>query len=177
MFKKIMMIAGFAILSLSSFAQETSFGVTAGYLNSIYSVKDEVYNYNLSESGYYVGAFLDISLNESLSLVPGVNYSNSHDSNMLYVPLMLKYSIADSGFYLQGGPQASIIFDEERVRHNQDFGIDLGFGLGYDINEHFFVEAKYYHEVTNRFKDHEFHMSNDLKEGLNSLMIGVGYKF
>ena len=56
-------------------------------------------------------------------------------------------------------------------------GIDLGFGLGYNINEHFFVEAKYYHEVTNRFKDHELHMSNDLKEGINSLMIGVGYKF
>lgn len=172
-----MLLAGFENLTFSSFAQETSFGVIAVYRNSIYSVKDEIYNYNLNESGYYVGAFLDISLSESLSLVPGVNYSNSHDSNMLYVPLMLKYSIADSGFYLQGGPQASIIFDQERVRHNQDFGIDLGFGLGYDINEHFFVEAKYYHEVTNRFKDHEFHMSNDLKEGINSLMIEVGYRF
>ncbi len=68
-----MLIAGFTILSLSSFPQETSFGVTAGYLNSVYSIEDELYNRNLSESGYYVGAFLDISLSESLNLVPGVN--------------------------------------------------------------------------------------------------------
>ncbi|WP_435067374.1 outer membrane beta-barrel protein [Christiangramia sp. 3-2217-3z] len=86
--------------------------------------------------------------------MPGFNYSNSHESNMLNVPLMLKYKIANSGSYLQGGPQASIIFDEERVRHNQDFGVDLGFGLGYDTNEHFFLEATYYHEATNKFKDH-----------------------
>ena len=147
-------MAGFENPTFSSFAQETCFGVIAVYWNLLYSVKDKIYNYNLSESGYYVGVFLNISLSESLSLVPGVNYSNSHESNMLNVPLMLKYKIANSGSYLQGGPQASIIFDEERVRHNQDFGVDLGFGLGYDTNEHFFLDATYYHEVTNRFKDH-----------------------
>ncbi|MFV8282811.1 porin family protein [Christiangramia marina] len=176
MFKKIMLIAGFVILSFSSFAQDTSFGVTAGYLSSISTLNDTEIDYTDSSSGFYVGALLDITLNESFSLVPAVQYARVSEVNLLYVPLTLQYDIGDSGIYVQGGPQATVLL-QESSRIYDKFGLDLGVGLGYDINDNFFVEAKYYHEVTNRHGEDPFDLYDDLDQGLNSLMIGVGYKF
>jgi len=176
MFKKIILIAGFIILSFSSFAQETSFGLTAGYLNAMYSKNDTNIDDTDTSSGFYVGALLDITLNESLSLVPAVQYAHSSEVNLLYVPLMLQYHIGDSGIYLQGGPQASVVLQESSRLYN-NFGLDLGIGLGYKINDSFFLEAKYFHELTNRHDEDPFNLYDDLDLGLNSLMIGVGYKF
>ena len=96
---------------------------------------------------------------------------------MLYVPIMAKYYIGDSQFNLQAGPQAAIILDE--VGGMNAFGLDLGFGAGFDITENFFLEARYAFEVTNRMGDEfaEAFPESDAKVRINTLQVGVGYKF
>lgn len=33
----------------------------------------------------------------------------------------------------------------------RNFGVDIGFGVGYDINENFTIQSRYSSEVTNRY--------------------------
>lgn len=158
-------------------AQETSFGFTAGYLHMDVTAQYQEINTSVNESGYYIGALADIALSESLHLQPGVNYGHIEDSGILYIPVMAKYYIATSGFHLQGGPQASIVLEETGDEMNA-FGLDLGLGAGYDINEHFFIEARYAFELTNRLTDQgQQAVGADITARINSLNVGVGYKF
>lgn len=72
------------------------------------------------------------------------------------------------------GPQATIDLEEGQEGYNS-LGIDAAFGLGYDINENFFLNARYALELTNRIGDIEG--AEGLKGKINSLQLGVGYKF
>jgi opacity protein-like surface antigen len=105
-----------------------------------------------------------------------VNYGNIEDSGILYIPVMAKYYIADSGFSLQAGPQASILLEETGSDVN-GLGLDLGFGASYDITENFFAEARYAFEITNRLTDEFTDANGDISSRINSLNIGIGYRF
>ena len=89
---------------------------------------------------------------------------------------MAQYYIAESGFFVQAGPQGTISL-EDNLGVVNSFGLDLALGAGYAINENFFVEAKYSIEITNRLSDEVRDMFPDTKLKLNSLMVGLGYKF
>ena len=107
-----------------------------------------------------------------------MNYANVKESNMLYVPLMARYYVQNSAFNIQAGPQTAYILDAEGLNR---FGLDLGFGAGYVIDENFFLEARYAFELTNRFKELEpvwgEILEGELKGKVNSFLVGMGYKF
>ena len=48
------------------------------------------------------------------------------------------------------------------------------FGAGYDINDKFFVQARYGLELTNRYSGP---LSNSLSVRANTFTVGVGYSF
>lgn len=177
MFKKLFFVAAFAMLSLSTYAQETSFGVTAGYLNGQLKVSEDGYNVSDDGSGFYVGVLVDLEINESFHIVPGANYGNAEEANFIYVPVMAQYHIGESGVFLQAGPQATFLLEDDPGDAINTVGVDAAFGLGYEITENFFVEAKYALEVTNRFSEKLRNYPGDLDLRLNTLMVGVGYKF
>lgn len=158
-------------------AQETRFGLTAGYLNAQLKVSEDGFNVSDNASGFYVGALADVAINESFHITPGVNYANAEDSGFLYIPVMAQYYIAESGFYFQAGPQATLSLEEDVADAINTFGLDAAFGAGYEINENFFVEAKYSLELTNRLSDEVRELAENADLKLNSLLIGVGYKF
>ncbi|PHR92054.1 MAG: OmpW family protein [Leeuwenhoekiella sp.] len=173
--KKITLLLLVALSTSSLFAQETKFGLTAGFLNAEVKVSaDNQGSFSDSDSGFYVGALADIDLNGALHLQPEVLYGNINDSGVLYIPVFLKYYISESGFHLMGGPQATIDLEANEEGYN-NLGVDAAFGLGYDINESFFINARYAFELTNRISD--LQGADGVTARINSLQIGVGYKF
>jgi len=173
---KFTLLFAFALISLMASAQDTKFGFTAGYLNAEVKVSaDGEGSFSGSDSGFYVGALADIDLNGALHLQPEVLYGNINDGSVLYIPVLLKYYISESGFNLMAGPQATIDLEEGQDGYNS-LGVDASFGIGYDINANFFIDARYSLEVTNRIGD-VAGLPDGVSGKINSLQIGVGYKF
>tara|TARA_R110000751_G_scaffold40436_1_gene95706 strand:- start:3141 stop:3668 length:528 start_codon:yes stop_codon:yes gene_type:complete len=174
--KKITFILLFALSALSVSAQETKFGFTGGFLNAEVKITaDNQGSFSESDSGFYVGALADINLNGSLHLQPEVLYGNINDGSVLFIPVLLKYYISESNFNIMAGPQATIDLEEGGEGYNE-LGIDASFGIGYDITENFFIDARYNLELTNRIGDVQG-IPGDYKGKINTLHIGVGYKF
>lgn len=152
-------------------AQETKFGVTAGYNNLTEKAKAEGLSFSQSYSGFYVGALAEFNLNEKWSIQPEVLASFVEESTVLYVPVFVKYYVVEK-INVQAGVQGTTFLEETPDEINS-FGLDLGFGAGYDINEHFFLEARYTFELTNRYAGEV----SGLKDKINTFAVGVGYKF
>ncbi|HLT52783.1 MAG TPA: porin family protein, partial [Flavobacteriaceae bacterium] len=162
------LVAVLGFLSIS--AQTTKFGVTAGFTNITERAKSDEISYSQSEAGFYIGALADFTVSEKFHIQPQALYANAAESSFLYIPVLAKYYAAEKLFLL-AGPQANI-FLEETPEEINSVGIDLTFGLGYEINENFFIEARYSFEMTNRYTG-DF----DITDRLNTLHVGVGYKF
>ncbi|WP_417359601.1 porin family protein [Galbibacter sp.] len=185
MLKKLLFL-GALLTAMASFGQQVNFGVQAGYTNmeGKSSNSNEDVSYSGNSSGFYVGALADFTLSESFHLQPSVNYANAEETNLLIVPVMAQYYIENSGFYLQAGPQATFMLEDTSIQGTDvlnTFGLDLAFGLGYQINSNFFVEAKYSFELTNRFskeiKNAADAQDMDVDSQINALSVGLGYKF
>ena len=177
MIKNLFFIAVFAMFTFTASAQQSTFGVTAGYLNGELKVSEEGYNVSDDGSGFYVGVLLDLEISESFHIVPGVNYGRAEEANFIFVPVMAQYHIGDSGVFLQAGPQASFSLQDDPGDAVDTVGLDASFGLGYEFNSNFFVEAKYALGLTNRFSEKVSDYPGDLDLKLNTLTVGVGYKF
>jgi len=119
----------------------------------------------------------DFELNESWHIVPGVNYGNVEETSLLFIPVMAQYHIANSEIFLQAGPQATLNLEDDPGEFMNTVGVNAGFCVGYEINENFFVEAKYALELKNRFADSVSDIGDDFKLKINTLTVGVGYKF
>ena len=178
MFKKLIFIA-ILFIGVNSFAQEVDFGVQAGYTNVRVAASSMGVEVSENASGFYVGFLTDFELNENWHIQPSVNYFNAEETDFLSIPVMVQYYIENSGFYLQAGPQGTIVLEDDPWTNA--FGLDAAFGAGYHINENFFIEARYGFELTNRYskeiKDQADQYDVDLDSGVDTFMIGVGYKF
>jgi len=156
--KKIILSA-VAILAFGfANAQETKFGVKAGADFASMKVKTPAGDLTGSETGFFVGAFVDLGISEKFSIQPEVLYVAITDSNFLSAPILAKYGIAES-FSLVAGPSLNYFMDAEE----DEFKVNVDFGAIYDITENLDVNAKY-----------------SLGTGdisVSGVFVGVGYKF
>ncbi|WP_412984781.1 porin family protein [Pontimicrobium sp. IMCC45349] len=150
--KKLLLVAVMAAFTFSAGAQ--GFSAKAGFNSLDFE--------GFSESGFYIGAGYEFEVSETLDVEPSVLYSAVDNLNSLYIPVMLKYNISED-FNLQAGPQVNYILEDIE---EGEFGLDIAAGAGYNITEQFFVEARYGIQV-----------SRDVEGELNTLTIGVGYRF
>lgn len=160
------------------FNAQTQFGITAGvvyvegdgYARIQMNGEEQVIDRTASETGFYAGGMVDMSLSEKFHLQPSVIFGVSDEGGAMFVPIMLKY-YPFSGFNLQAGPQFDYTF--EQVPDNfRSFGISAAIGTGYDITQKFFLEAKY------SFQLNDYYTGNlDASATVNNLLVGVGYKF
>lgn len=169
---KRIVLATVAVIALafSAQAQDVRFGATAGYLNARASVKADGLSISASESGFYVGAVADFLVSESFSVQPELLFASIDESNGLLLPILGKFAISEK-FNFQVGPQ--LVFSLEDTP--EDFSsveFDIAGGIGYDINEDFFIEARYSFQINNSYTG-----SEDVKVRGNYLTIGMGYKF
>lgn len=168
--KLFLVVAAVFAFSYSSQAQDVRFGATAGYLNARGSVKADGVSISASESGFYIGAVADFNVAENFNIQPELLFAVVDESNGLMLPILGKFAISEK-FNLQAGPQ--LVFSLEDTP--EDFSsveFDLAGGVGYDIDDDFFIEARYTFQINNSYTG-----SEDVKVRGNYLTVGVGYKF
>lgn len=158
---KKLIIASVFILSItySTYAQE-GFAAKAGINN----VTIDVDGFGSeSELGFFLGGSYTFDTNGAIQIEPSVLVSIVDDLTALYIPVMAKYPISDQ-FNVQAGPQINYLLEDV---DEGAFGVDLGFGAGFNIDDNWFVEARY-----------AFELIRDLENAnINTLTAGVGYRF
>lgn len=148
---------------MNSYAQE-GLAVKAGLNNvSINVDAGGFFGASFSETGFYFGGSYTLPTNGELYIEPSVLISIVDNLTSLYIPVMGKYYVADQ-FNIQAGPQINYLLEDV---DSGAFGLDLGFGAGYDISDEFFVEARYAFEI---LRDAD-------GVNINTFTIGAGYRF
>lgn len=166
-------------LSVQSFSQSSDYGVSVGYNNFIATASVDGFPGSGSNgaSGYYIGVYGDFELGDKFSLQPelqfGQIFNEGETGEMLILPVMFKYYVADK-FNLQAGPVLDLILNDETDEVN-DFGLGLGFGGAYEINDELAITTKYSLGLTNRTPDEVQGFNVTTK--FDFFQVGLSYKF
>ncbi|WP_350291326.1 outer membrane beta-barrel protein [uncultured Croceitalea sp.] len=156
------------VISTISFAQE-GFAVKAGVNNVSISVDvdDDFFgDTSDSELGFFVGAGYNFVVCETVDIEPSVLLSFVDDLTSLYIPIMAKYKVSED-FNIQAGPQINYLLED---LPDGEFGLDIAFGGGYQIDANWSVEARYGFQVARGGNFGDF-------VNINTLTAGVGYRF
>jgi opacity protein-like surface antigen len=173
--KKVLFIAALAFLGLEKVnAQETSYGVTAGFHSLSISVSDGSTTVSSNGSGYYFGFFGDFNISDKFNIQPEIHFASAYQdgdsANELIIPIMAKYYVSDK-FNIQAGPQFDFVVDESDGLNK--FGVGFGFGVGFDFSEKMFVATRYSLGLSNRIED----APSGVSSKFNTFQIGIGYRF
>lgn len=156
----------------------TRFGIRGGVdFNSI----DAVDRINKRDSGFagtysYGSLFADTRLSEKWNLQVEMGVTFAGDNYMLAENALLFKRRISERFSILGGPKVQYLLSADRnaLRASNPLGLSLTLGLQYDINENLFIEARYSRGLSEQFNDPNFEFESGT---LNSLQIGVGFKF
>ena len=165
----IVVVIVFGMLNVD--AQEAQYGVTVGFLNVNAKAEYIGQSATASESGFYFGGVADFTISEKLHIQPEVVFASTGDNSgdAIVIPIMGKYYLSDQ-FNIQAGPHFD--FSLEKVPEDYTgFGFSFGAGLGYDIDENFFVEGRFIFQINDYYTG-----PVDIDTSTNLLMIGIGYK-
>lgn len=208
--RKIALLIALTIFGLTQ-ANAQNFGFKGGYNYSSFNGDVAKDNTLKGLSGFYVGALLELPLGDVLSLQPEVIYSRQGAAweqknilgefkkdlklDYLNIPVMAKVNLGP--LFLQGGvqfgflvgkPEVSYTRGAQRVTEKVDkdayaaFDFGVGAGLGVNLSQHFFVEARYTHSLTNALDPNNnslknAHISHDNNFKNAVLSLGLGVKF
>lgn len=167
-------VAVFGLFNVN--AQETSFGVLGGL--SIHSAKAEAggFSATTSETGFHIGGFAQIGISEEFSVQPELTYSIAGDLAMFSLNAIAKYNVSEE-FNIQLGPQVGLVGGDfgdalDATDDTTKMNLQLAAGVGYDINEDIFVQARYGFQLNDHYTG-----DADASWKVNTLSVGVGYKF
>jgi hypothetical protein len=208
--RKIALLIALTFFGLTQ-ANAQNFGFKGGYNYSSFNGDVAKDNTLKGLSGFYVGALLELPLGDVLSLQPEVIYSRQGAAweqknilgefkkdlklDYLNIPVMAKVNLGP--LFLQGGvqfgflvgkPEVSYTRGAQRVTEKVDkdayaaFDFGVGAGLGVNLSQHFFVEARYTHSLTNALDPNNnslknAHISDDNNFKNAVLSLGLGVKF
>ena len=208
--RKIALLIALTIFGITQ-ANAQNFGFKGGYNYSSFNGEVAKDNTLKGLSGFYVGALLELPLGDVLSLQPEVIYSRQGAAweqknilgefkkdlklDYLNIPVMAKVNLGP--LFLQGGvqfgflvgkPEVSYTRGAQRVTEKVDkdayasFDFGVGAGLGVNLSQHFFVEARYTHSLTNALDPNNnslknAHISDDNNFKNAVLSLGLGVKF
>ncbi len=161
----IMFVFGFAN------AQDAKFGVTAGVDFATEKLSESGYSGSISETGFYVGTFVDIKASKKVYVQPELVLVFFKGSKQLQFPILAKIFVSEKLSLLLGPDALFNLYDKIAGKNTVDVGVD--FGGAYDINKNFNIEAKYNLGLTNFIKDAPSGVSGKI----SGLFVGLGYKF
>ncbi|MFV8226867.1 hypothetical protein [Christiangramia aquimixticola] len=190
MFKKLSLIALFAMMTYSANAQETQtevktskFGFTSGVITSKFELANvgqikEKYNPGGHDGdGIYIGLTFDIDFNENFGLNSELLYAKLDESDRYLLSTSLKYRLFNSKFYSLGGLELNYLgsnpknaLGEENVKRA---GLNGLFGLEYQFSNRFSVYSNFSVEMTNRLKGDD----GATNHGYHNGRLGVKFKF
>ncbi len=157
--KKLLLSAFLVAGTFCADAQETRFGVKAGVdIASMTVDLGPLGEVTGNETGFFVGAFAEIGVNETFAIQPEVLYVGIKDFNMINVPVLGKFTFAED-FSAMAGPSINYLLDAEE----DEFKVNVDVAVGYAITEDIDASARYSIGF------------GDVK--ISGLFIGVGYKF
>ncbi|MDA9302801.1 PorT family protein [bacterium] len=180
--KKLLLFTALISFCFTVNAQESKFGITAGYQSSSFEVSGDGLDLSTDASGFFLGFFAQFSVSESLSIQPELHYSSVSDSDNddddesvgdIIIPIMLKFHVSDK-FNLMAGPQFDYITEED-TEGIKKFGMGLGLGLGYDFSDNISLGARY--SIGFDRLDDEGEDVGDASFKMNILQIGLSYSF
>ena len=167
--KNLFLFTIIAVLGLTT-VNGQNFGVKAGADFASVRLKAEGENISTSETGFYVGAFAEIEISESVTFQPEVLYVSVDELDFIGIPLMAKFPVSED-FSVMAGPSLGILLDTGEGEKSFNFGIEAG--ASYNIIENLFVEARYNLGLANLIEDAPSGVS--LK--LSGFFAGLGYRF
>jgi opacity protein-like surface antigen len=169
--KKVLFIALFTVaFAFNANAQDSRFGATAGFLNAGGKVTFEDQSVTASEAGFYLGLVGDFGVSEKFHVQPELLYASVDGSSAIFIPVLAKFYVAES-FSILAGPEVSFSL-EETGEDSSSLSVNITGGIGFDITEDFFAEARYSTQLNNSYTG-----DLDITARGNGLFIGVGYKF
>ena len=153
--KKLILIFAFLVLGLSqSNAQMLKFGVKAGA--NFASLEGDGLEGLETYTSFHFGALLELKVFENFSLQPELLYSSQgakvnseavDDINFNYVtvPVLAKFYLISDRLSVEAGPQFSFLVNENVADQFEGETFDFGIagGLGYNITDNFFLQARY----------------------------------
>ena len=152
------------------------YGVRAGFNISNLDFETEHTMENKHRNSVYFGAFANISLSKTLSIVPELQFSaegaNAEALHLDYIqmPIFLRFRLSEK-FHAGFGPQVGL-----KVHKYEDgianFAYSALAGVEYKINYAIFVDARYTYGIRNIFDE----KLNATAKNTN-IQIGIGYKF
>ena len=175
--KKLLLFTALISFCFTVNAQESKFGVTAGYQSSSFKVSGAGLDISTDASGYFVGFFAQFSVSETFSIQPELHYSSVSDDGEsigdIIIPVMLKFHLTDK-FNFMAGPQFDYITEDD-AEGIKKFAMGLGFGLGYDISDNISLGARY--SIGFDRLDDEGEDVGDASFKINIFQIGLSYSF
>ncbi len=179
--KKLLLASFILVITTASVSAQTEFGVRSGYYNLIKF--SEVDNNgtkfrDFEGEGFYVGAFVDISISNRFSIQPEINYIGIPKSLSLSLSLSLsQIQVTTLGKYKIGkkvniflGPSIGFFLNPEDDMKNTSLGI--AFGVSYDITKKLTIELRGDHGLSK--------LSGDRVKGYSEVhgwSIGLRYTF
>jgi len=175
--KKLFVMAVLLIAGSSSMnAQGIDFGVKAG-ANFAKLDGDGIDGDNLTS--FHVGALLEVNVFENFSVQPEVLYSSQgtkiEDEDIkldyLSVPVLAKFYLISDKLSIEAGPQFSFLVNDDvpEVFETKSFDFAAIGGLGFNVTNNVFVQARYVIGLTDTTEDAE--VTNKV------IQLSVGLKF
>lgn len=160
-----------AFFMMNAMNAQTGLGVNGGLLIGMAKAEYEGFSSSDSEVGFYAGIFKQFPMGEGFEIQPALNATVLDGEFGLQLPIIAKYYVAQ-GFNIQAGPQLMMFF-EDAGEDFTNFNFALAVGAGYDITPNLLAELRYGLQLNNYYTGSD----SDFSYKINTLNIGVGYKF
>lgn len=167
--KIILSVAALLVFGFAN-AQETKFGLKAGVDFASMHGKYGGNSYSESETGFYAGGFIDITVSDKFHVQPELLYVSVNDLNQIQVPILAKFLLVED-LSLLAGPDFGFLLDAGEGSKTLNFGLDLG--LSFDLNEDFSLDGKYNFGLSNLVEGG----NSDFSTKLSGFFFGLSYKF
>lgn len=136
----LVFIVAFSLCSpIDVYAQaDTSqrFGIKGGFNKTYFNVYENGHGlYATSETGYYYGVFMEIPIDEFLTIQPEALYISIGDFNFLNVPIYAKYEVVNR-LNLMAGPSMNYFFDFFTNKFKVAADISSSYGLSPTFDFH-----------------------------------------
>ncbi len=189
MFRKISVIALFAIIIQSANAQESSsaeknsqFGFTSGFITSKFDLANvgqikEKYNPGGHDGdGIYLGLTFDTGFNENFGLTSELLYAKLDDSDRYLLSTALNYRLFNSNLFALGGLELNYLGSEPKNSLGEEnvnrAGLNGLGGLEYRFTKNLSVYANFSTEFTNRLQGDD----GDSNHGYHNGRLGIKFK-
>ena len=135
----LFLLFAFGLVYSSSGQIEKNLGVKGGLNLTFFTFEEADFGPDtVTETGFYAGLFLDIHIDDFLSVQPEILYIGLNDFKFLNAPIYVKYEVAKN-FDVLVGPSLNYFFDF----FSNKFKVRADLSAAYNLSESVDVHTKF----------------------------------